>query len=62
MRVIKLVTIALFVFLQANHSAYAQHCPPIAESYLSEISVKHADESIAVRVEYTKNGGQPRAR
>jgi hypothetical protein len=32
------------------------------ESYLSEISVKHADESIAVRVEYTKNGGQPRTR
>jgi hypothetical protein len=62
MRVIKFVTIVLFVFLQVNQSGYAQHCAPIVESYLSEISVKHADESIAVRVEYTKNGGQPKAR
>ena len=43
-------------------SGYAQHCAPIVESYLSEISVKHVDESVAVRVEYTKNGGQPKAR
>ncbi|HKQ79145.1 MAG TPA: hypothetical protein VJ810_35950 [Blastocatellia bacterium] len=62
MRVIKVVTIVLFVFLQVNQFGYAQHCAPIVESYLSEISVKHVDESIAVRVEYTKNGGQPKAK
>jgi len=38
----------------------AQHCPPIVESYLSEISVKHKEGAIAIRVEYTKNGGQPK--
>lgn len=62
MKEIKAVAIASFVFVQAGQSLQAQHCAPIVESYLSEISVKHVDESIAVRVEYAKNGGRPKAR
>jgi hypothetical protein len=54
--------IALFAVFQAHQCAHAQHCPPIAESYLSEISVKHVDESLAIHIEYTKTGGQPKAK
>ena len=35
----------------------AQHCPPIYQSFLSEISVKWVEQSIHLRVEYTKEGG-----
>ena len=62
MKSLHVFAVVLFVFLQINQRAQAQHCAPIVESYLSEISVKHVDESIAVRVEYVKNGGQPKAK
>ncbi len=38
----------------------AQHCPPIYESYLSEISIKHKEGKIAFQIKYSKNGGQPK--
>jgi len=62
MKVINGGAIAFCAFLLANPCAQAQHCPPIVESYLSEISVKHVGESMTVRVEYAKNGGQPKAK
>ena len=42
--------------------ARAQHCPPIVESYLSQISVKHdsKDQALDLKVEYSKTGGQPK--
>ena len=48
---------ALCIFL-LEPLARAQHCAPITQSYLSEISVKHVGTSVKVRVEYTKQGGQ----
>ena len=39
--------------------ARTQHCSPIHESFLSEISVKWVKKSIRLRVEYTKEGGRP---
>ena len=41
---------------------FAQHCPGITESYLSEISVKRTGESIKVAAEYCKSGGRVKER
>ena len=39
----------------------AQHCAPIVESYLSQISVKHdaKDQALDLKLEYCKTGGRP---
>jgi hypothetical protein len=41
--------------------AKAQHCAPIVESYLSQISVTHdsKDQAIDVKIRYSKSGGRP---
>jgi hypothetical protein len=43
-------------------SAEAQHCPPIGESYLSQVSIKHdaEDQALDLKLEYSKTGGQPK--
>lgn len=50
------------VFLIASianlRAAIAQHCPPIVESYLESISVKHAKDGISFNIDYRKSGGQ----
>ena len=54
---------SLLCILIAPQFVFAhQHCPPIIESYLSEISVKHDFESMTIRVEYTKWGGQSKSK
>jgi len=40
------------------NNAVAQHCAPITESYLSEISVKKMEDGIKFKFEYIKDGGQ----
>lgn len=42
----------------------AQHCAPIWESYLSEISVRHdaKQKAINVKIEYTKHGRAPHSK
>ncbi len=47
-------TLLLLVF---SHAAAAQHCPPVHESYLSEISLKQPKDGIKFRLEYTLRGG-----
>ena len=43
-------------------AARAQHCPPIVESYLSQVSLQHdaTDQALDLKLEYSKNGGQPK--
>ena len=55
-----LPTCFVLCLLVVAQSCLAQHCAPIRESYLSEISVKSDATSIKVRVEYTKRGGRPK--
>ena len=58
MRRLRLV-IALSSVVLIGGVGRAQHCAPIVESYLGEISVKHVGHDISVRVAYAKNGGRP---
>lgn len=39
-------------------AARGQHCAPIYQSFLSEISMKWADDTLKVHAEYTKEGGR----
>lgn len=52
------------VFLIASianvQALMGQHCPPIVESYLESVSVKHIDEGISLAIDYKKSGGQPK--
>ena len=43
-------------------TAEAQHCPPIDESYLGQVSIRHAagNQALELNVEYSKTGGQPK--
>ncbi len=41
-------------------TASAQHCPPIRQSFLSEMSMKWVGDTLDLRAEYTK-GGVPKA-
>ena len=56
----RIIQFAIVFLLGSLHCGFtiAQHCPPIVESYLSEISVKQKEGAIAIRMEYAKNGGQ----
>jgi hypothetical protein len=56
MNQLHLLTAPLF-FIALSQSVRAQHCPPIWQSFLSEVSVKSVQSSLGVRVEYTKDGG-----
>lgn len=49
----------LSCFVLVVTPARAQHCPPILESYLSQISIKHnrKDRSLDLNVTYSKGGG-----
>ena len=38
--------------------AWAQHCAPVYESYLSEVSLKRADGQLKLQLEYTLEGGR----
>lgn len=40
-------------------ATFAQHCPPITESYLSSSSVTNVDDSVVIKNVYTKSGGRP---
>jgi len=44
-----------FVF---SKSALAQHCAPLFESYLKDLSIREAIESLELRLVYAKTGGQ----
>src|SRR4051794_18567220 len=52
----------LSCFISMAAAAEAQHCPPIVESYLSRVSIKHdvEDRALDLKLEYSKNGGQPK--
>ena len=50
--------IFLTVSITNVQAVTAQHCPPIVESYLESISVKHIDEGISFAIDYKKSGGQ----
>ena len=39
-------------------AASGQHCPPIVESYLQSVTVKHTEGGIALNIDYRKTGGQ----
>ncbi len=52
------IVLSLSILFAWSSNSVAQHCAPIVESYLSEVSAKHSGDSIALRVKYTKNGGQ----
>ena len=39
-------------------SLMGQHCPPIVESYLESVLVKHIDEGISLAIDYKKSGGK----
>ena len=43
-------------------TAEAQHCPPIDESYLGLVWIRHAagEQALELTVEYAKTGGQPK--
>ncbi|MFH1194060.1 MAG: hypothetical protein V1720_00025 [bacterium] len=38
---------------------YSQHCCPICESYLGNISVAHYEDSLKINIQYCKLGGNP---
>lgn len=52
----------LSCFVLTVTPASAQHCPPIVESFLSQISVRHdsQDQALDLKLEYSKTGGQPK--
>ena len=54
-----LAVLSCFVFVVTPTEA--QHCAPIVESYLSQISIKHNEEhqALDLTVEYSKVGGRP---
>lgn len=54
----RLATFLTFLLLSFCRASLAQHCAPITESYLSELSVKHDDKALELRGEYRKRGGQ----
>lgn len=45
------------ILLALSQSARAQHCAPIRQSFLSEVSIKWVKNSLRMRFEYTKHGG-----
>ncbi len=53
----------LFIILRASillamcQPVVAQHCAPIYESYLNEISLKRSEDGLEFRVQYTVRGG-----
>ena len=47
----------LIASIATVQSLMGQHCPPIAESYLESVSVKHMDEGISLAIDYKKSGG-----
>lgn len=51
-------TACVVLLLAISATAEAQHCAPIYESYLSEISVKKSEETIRFRFEYMLQGGR----
>jgi hypothetical protein len=55
-----LAVLSCMIFMVVT--AEAQHCPPIEESYLSQVSIKHGtgDQALELKVEYSKTGGQPK--
>jgi hypothetical protein len=56
MNLLRRIACAL-LFLATCQVANAQHCAPIYESYLSEISVKNDKDRVRFRLEYLKSGG-----
>ncbi len=48
----------VFLITTVGLSARAQHCAPIVESYLSEISVQRDRDATRFRLEYRKSGGR----
>ncbi len=53
------ICLGLLVSAVFASAAAAQHCPPIYETYLSEVSLKHVEGgSLRFQIEYTKHGGQ----
>ncbi|MCA9077258.1 MAG: hypothetical protein KDA93_19685 [Planctomycetaceae bacterium] len=54
------VVSTLLLVIVLPGSTFAQHCGPIMESYLSEISLKHTREGeLVAHVEYCRGGGNP---
>ncbi len=55
-----LAVLSCFLFMVA--AVEAQHCPPIVESYLSQVSIKHdaKDQALDLTLEHAKTGGQPK--
>ena len=55
-------TYVVIVFLIASvanlRATVGQHCPPIVESYLESIAVKHVKNGISFNIDYRKSGGQ----
>ncbi len=60
MKLKKLITFNALLLMSAFGTIHAdaQHCAPITESYLSEISVKRIEDGIELKFEYIKDGGQ----
>jgi hypothetical protein len=54
----RLATFLALLLICLCRVSLAQHCAPIGESYLSELSVKHDDKVLKLRGEYRKRGGQ----
>lgn len=44
--------------LSFTKNAVAQHCAPLFESYLNELSIREIDESLELQFVYAKTGGQ----
>ena len=49
---------AIMLILFFGEQMFGQHCAPIIESWLSQISVHHESKSLNIELEYSKRGGQ----
>lgn len=48
----------MVVMMSLANLGLAQHCPPLSETYLSSVKLKHSKEGIDLDVVYSKVGGQ----
>jgi len=51
------VAAAVAALLLAARSLHAQHCAPLYESFLAEVSVKKVDDRLRIHAQYAKEGG-----
>ncbi len=48
----------LLIMMTAANLGLAQHCPPLSETYLSSVKLKHSKQGVDLEAVYSKVGGQ----